>query len=320
MMTFRMPSGLTIEDFEAKLRSLQVWWGHRPIEIRPYNGDPALVNVLFVLRDRSVRAAMNSRVDNYLSQLTPSRYVILNSRRYPEYRINRSFYASEASVARALRTSLESDTRPWAYCRIYKSGAVVGETDPRSFGERVVVNDRSPEELLHWLHGEMLLRLDYLQRCGVECLNELPYYARLDPHLLVIDDIKTLLRPSVPEDLDVEDGLRRVAACQAFLHDIGRNPQVDIHVIVGTEVPFFGVGQNQNVSLFETLLVLGIDSPRYPTPDPDPGQALTGGGSHEYLRQFAALCGRLWIQLCLPIMVPRAMKEARSDGASAKRK
>jgi hypothetical protein len=318
MMTFRMPTGLTTENFEAKIRSLQIFFGHQPIEIRFYDGNPALVNVLFVLRDGSVRAELNSEAGNYLSHLSPGRLVISSPHRYPEYRINRPDHVSDASIIHTLRTILQLGTCPWGFWRIYQSGAVAGATDPRTFGDREVANDRSPEELLHWLHDETLRRRDYLKRWGVEHLAELPNYARPDPHLLVIDDIATLLSPSAPEDLDVEDGLRRAAACRAYLDHLGRNPQLDIHVIVGSEA--LDDYDSQNVSLRETLLVLGMGSSSFSTSDSNHGQVLTGDGSLDHLRRFAALCGRLWILLCLPIMVPRAMKKARNDDPSPKRK
>lgn len=318
MMTFRMPSGLTTENFEAKIRSLQIFFGHQPIEIRPYDGNPALVNVLFVLRDGSVRAELNSEAGNYLSYLSPGRLVISSPHRYPEYRINRPDHVSDASLIQALRISVLSDTRPWGFWRIDQSGAVVGGTGHGTMGERVVANHRSPEVVLHWFHDEMLKRQGYLKHFGVDQFTDLPYYAGLDPHLLVIDDIEALLSPSAPEDLDVEDGLRRAAACQAYLDDLGRNPQLDIHVIVGSEA--LDDYDSQNVSLRETLLVLGIGSSSFSTSDSNHRQVLAGDGNLNHLRRFAALCGRLWILLCLPIMVPRAMKKARNDDPSPKRK
>lgn len=318
MLTFWMPSGLTIESLEGSIRSLQVWAGHRPLEIRSHFGYPALVSVLFVLRDCSARTALNSRVGNFLSNLAASDFVIFSPQRYPQYRISGPDDAKKGSVVEAMRTSLQFDTRPWGFWRVYKSGAVWGETGRRTFGTRVVANDRLPEKLLHWLHDEMLQRLDYLKHYGAEQLAELPNYASLDPHLLVIEDINALLDPSALEDLDVEESLMCVATRRAILEDLGRNPQVDIHVIVGKEAPYFD--DSQNISLRETLLVLGIGSSRYSTSVSNPRKALTSDSCLDRLRRFVTPWRQFFAQFCLPIMVPRAMKEVRNDDASPNQK
>jgi len=254
MLTFPVPAGATIESFEEKIELLQTVFDHCLIEVQGYAGTPLPVNLLFVLRDRTMRNDVLSVQTLDPGNFTRGESVILNPGRSVQLRICGTANLSTEAIVDELLTNLQLDERHWEISVIDLTSSWLRVLRHRSSGGVALIGDlQSAEDVIDNFIHEMFDRLKLVdQHSGA-----IPEHLRRRPCLLLINDYEALLNLAGGNRIEAQLDETRAKNFEQRIFNLGRSEHLAMHVILGSPSSQM---RELDISVQEALLVLGVDS------------------------------------------------------------